>query len=112
MTRRSWLALPAWLPLLACASAPPAPPAPPKIDARVEELMRRAEVPGLALALIRDGQIVHQRAYGFADLETQRPLTTDTVMYGASLTKAAFAYLKSIPPIRNRVPDYIPPKSK
>ena len=25
--------------------------------------------------------------------------------------KAAFAYLKSIPPIRNRVPDYIPPKS-
>ena len=26
--------------------------------------------------------------------------------------KAVFAYLKSIPPIRNRVPDYIPPKGK
>ena len=26
--------------------------------------------------------------------------------------KAVFAYLKSIPPIRNRVPDYIPPKAK
>lgn len=62
-------------------------------DARIEELMRKAEVPGLALALVRDGRIVHQHAYGFADVEAKRPLSTDTVMYGASLTKAAFAYL-------------------
>jgi len=26
--------------------------------------------------------------------------------------KAAFAYLKSIPPIRNKVPEYVPPKAK
>ena len=26
--------------------------------------------------------------------------------------KAIFAYLKSIPPIRNKVPDYVPPKGK
>ena len=55
--------------------------------------MRLAKVPGLALALIQDGQIAHRRAYGLADVEKQRPLATDTVMYGASLTKAAFAYM-------------------
>jgi CubicO group peptidase (beta-lactamase class C family) len=68
-------------------------PAPAKVDARVEELMARAQVPGLTLALIHDGEIIHQRAYGLADVETRRPLTTDMVMYGASLTKAAFAYM-------------------
>ena len=26
--------------------------------------------------------------------------------------KAVFAYLRSIPPVRNRVPDYVPPKTK
>lgn len=66
---------------------------PAEIDARAEELMRRADVPGLALAQVRDGRVVHQRAYGFADVETRRPLTVDTVMCGASLTKAAFAYM-------------------
>jgi CubicO group peptidase (beta-lactamase class C family) len=83
------------LSLVACATAPPAPRSlsSPEIDARVEGLMRRAEVPGLALALIRDGRIVHERAYGLADVEKRRPLATDTVMYGASLTKAAFAYM-------------------
>ncbi len=64
-----------------------------EIDARVDELMKRAAVPGLAIALIRDGRVVHARAHGFADVESGRPLTTGTVMYGASLTKAAFAYL-------------------
>ncbi|MBL8115692.1 MAG: serine hydrolase [Acidobacteria bacterium] len=49
-------------------------------DARIEELMRKAQVPGLALALVRDGRIVHQHAYGFADVDAERPLTIDTVM--------------------------------
>ncbi|HEX6738603.1 MAG TPA: serine hydrolase domain-containing protein [Vicinamibacteria bacterium] len=96
MTRGRWpqALLPLWL--AGCAAARPSPPAPltpAQIDAHIAELLGRAEVPGLALAVIRDGNIVHQRAYGFADQAARRPLTTDTVLYGASLTKAAFAYL-------------------
>lgn len=85
-----------------CAAMPlHPPPAPPalsapaaaRIDADMARLMAAAAVPGLALALIDDGQVVFQRAYGLADRAAGRPLRTDTIMYGASLTKAAFAYL-------------------
>ncbi|QWT22230.1 beta-lactamase family protein [Bacillus sp. NP157] len=58
----------------------------------VPGLMKAADVPGLAVAIIRDGKVVSVKAYGFRDLEKKLPLTTDTVMYAASLTKAAFAY--------------------
>jgi len=55
--------------------------------------MAAARVPGLALALIDDGVVVYERAYGVADREAGTPLRTDSVMAGASLTKAAFAHL-------------------
>lgn len=62
------------------------------LDRRVETLMAAAHVPGLALALIENGRVTYLKAYGERDVEHRLPLTTDTVMYGASLTKAAFAY--------------------
>jgi CubicO group peptidase (beta-lactamase class C family) len=64
-----------------------------QIDARVTSLMRQADVPGLAMVLIRDGQPVYRHAYGYADVAAQKLLSTGSVMSGASLTKAAFAYL-------------------
>lgn len=62
------------------------------LDREVERLMQAGRVPGLALAVIDDGRIVHLKAYGSRDLERKLPLTTDTVMYGASITKGEFAY--------------------
>ena len=64
-----------------------------QIDAAVAGLMARGQVPGLALALIQDGQPVHVKAYGLRSVEKKLPLETETVMYGASLTKLAFAYM-------------------
>ena len=66
---------------------------PRQIDAEVEALMSRARAPGLALALVEDGRVVYQRAYGVRDASRPEPLRTDTIMYGASLTKAAFAWM-------------------
>ena len=54
--------------------------------------MAQAHVPGLALALVRDGQVVYVKGYGERDTGRQLPLQADTVMYAASLTKATFAY--------------------
>ncbi|MGN6521086.1 MAG: serine hydrolase domain-containing protein [Dokdonella sp.] len=65
---------------------------PATLDRRVESLMARAHVPGLALAVIRDGRVAYAKAYGERDTQRQLPLETDTVMYAASLTKATFAY--------------------
>jgi len=62
------------------------------VDVRVPALMKREQVQGLALAVIDGGQVKYVRAWGFRNVEQRQPLTPDTIMYGASLTKAAFAY--------------------
>jgi CubicO group peptidase (beta-lactamase class C family) len=76
---------------------PTGPHRPPAVDAAADayiaQLMSAAQVPGLAVAVIDDGRVVSERAYGTADRSRGIPLRTDTVMYAASLTKAAFAYL-------------------
>jgi CubicO group peptidase (beta-lactamase class C family) len=64
-----------------------------RVDADMAQLMAAAQVPGMALALIDDGRVVYERAYGMADRDRRLPLRTDTVMYAASLTKTAFAHL-------------------
>jgi len=43
--------------------------------------------------VIDDGMVVFERAWGYRNVEKKLPLETDTIMYGASLTKFAFAYL-------------------
>ena len=98
--RAATMSLAVAIALCGCAAAPPAYHAPDGsvrpytgIDADMARLMGAAAVPGLALALIEDGKVVYQRAYGVADRAGGRALRTDTIMYGASLTKAAFAYL-------------------
>ncbi len=73
--------------------APRASPAPEQMDATVQDLMKRANIPGLAIAIIQDGRITRTQAYGMADVEKHRPMTPDTIMYAASLTKPAFAYM-------------------
>ena len=76
---------------LAAASEPPAIPATARIDARVAQAMAQTGAKGLAVAVIDGGKIVHVQAYGARNAAGD-PLRTDTVMYGASLTKTVLAY--------------------
>jgi CubicO group peptidase (beta-lactamase class C family) len=46
-------------------------------------------VKGLAVALIRNGRVVYLHSFGIRNAKGD-PLTADTVMYAASLTKATF----------------------
>jgi len=64
-----------------------------EIDATVTHVMQGAEVPGLALGLINHGRIAYLKAYGVKNMSPNEPLTVNSVMVGASLTKVAFAYL-------------------
>ena len=84
-----WL-IAAWL-LVGCVSAPQ-PGDFAALDTQAKTLMQRYGVVGMALAVIDGGQVVHVAAYGQRDVTKALPLTPDTVMYGASLTKAVFAY--------------------
>ena len=66
-------------------------PAGPAIDAEVARIMARTHANGLAIAVVDHGTVGYVQAYGIRDAKGD-PLTTDTVMYGASLTKTVFAY--------------------
>ena len=63
------------------------------IDAEALRLMKREDVQGMAIAVIDGGKVAHVAAYGHRNVERNLPLTTDTIMYGASLTKTAFAFM-------------------
>ncbi|MGJ5813280.1 serine hydrolase domain-containing protein [Paludibaculum fermentans] len=76
------------LPLAAFAQALPAPAS---IDAEARKLMEKTHARGLALSVIDHGKVTYTQTYGIRNAKGD-PLTPDTVMYGASLTKTVFAY--------------------
>ena len=61
------------------------------IDAEVGKIMSHTHANGMAVAIIDHGKVGYVQSYGIRNAGGN-PLTTDTVMYGASLTKAVFAY--------------------
>lgn len=58
------------------------------MDAYVAEAMQKWEVPGLAIAVVKDGKVVLARGYGVCEIATDRRVTTDTVFPIASCTKS------------------------
>ena len=60
------------------------------LDAEAARLMAQGKIPGLAFAVIEHGKVVHVSAQGWRNVEKKLPLTPDTVMYAASISKAAF----------------------
>jgi CubicO group peptidase (beta-lactamase class C family) len=61
------------------------------IDGEVGKIMSRTHANGMAVAVVDHGKVGYVHAYGIRNAKGD-PLTTDTVMYGASLTKSVFAY--------------------
>ena len=57
-----------------------------QIDARFEHLTRSSS-PGLAMVVVRNGEVVLRRGYGLANLEHQIPITPSTVFDIASVSK-------------------------
>ena len=80
------------MPALLCLQAQAAVPTEAALDAEIVRAMAGTEARGLAVAIIDDGRIVHVRSHGARNAAGD-PLDTDTIVYGASLTKTAFAYL-------------------
>lgn len=61
------------------------------IDAAVRAGMDRVHAKGLSIAVIERGKVVLTRRYGVRNA-AGAPVAADTILYGASLTKAVFAY--------------------
>lgn len=60
----------------------------PEIDQLVELTMKTFHVPGLAVAVIKDGKVVHSRGYGVSSLKTGEKVDENTLFGIASNSKA------------------------
>jgi serine beta-lactamase-like protein LACTB len=61
------------------------------VDAAMRGEMKQQQVVGLALAVIRDGEIAYARGYGYADRENRIPVTRETMFRWASISKSVTA---------------------
>jgi CubicO group peptidase (beta-lactamase class C family) len=59
-----------------------------RIDSVFDGLVERAEMVGAVVLVLRDGEPVYERAFGWADREAGRRMTTDAIFRIASQTKA------------------------
>jgi len=64
---------------------------PTQIDAAVIRSMKAAHVTGVGIAIFNHGKLAYLKAFGFRDTQKRLPLTPDSVMTAASLTKPIFA---------------------
>jgi CubicO group peptidase (beta-lactamase class C family) len=66
---------------------------PAAVTAEVERWRTAAKVPGLGVAIVEDGRVVLVEGFGQREVAKDLPVTPYSVFAGASLTKAAFAYM-------------------
>jgi CubicO group peptidase (beta-lactamase class C family) len=62
-----------------------------RVDKLVRDKMDNEQIPGLVLAVLKDGKILKMQAYGFADVDSKVPVTTNTVFRIGSLSKQFIA---------------------
>ena len=112
----------ALLPALAPAQAPPAqttaPVTPPldvvAVDAVVARTLKAFDVPGISVAVVKDGQVVLAKGYGVRSLATKAPMDANTLVGIASnskaFTTAALGLLVDEGNLRwdDKVTDYVP----
>ena len=62
-----------------------------ELDTYIDQVITEYGVPGIALAVIKDGAIVHKQNYGFANIEHQAPVKDHSIFRLYSLTKPIIA---------------------
>lgn len=59
-----------------------------KIDETVEKTLKAFDVPGIAVAIVKDGKIIHAKGYGVKSIKTQQKVDANTLFGIASNSKA------------------------
>ncbi len=59
-----------------------------QIDALVEKTIKTFDVPGIAVAVVKDGKIIHEKGYGVTSLNTMEKVNEHTRFGIASNSKA------------------------
>jgi CubicO group peptidase (beta-lactamase class C family) len=68
------------------------------MQSAVPEMLYYYEIPGAEVALISGGEVVWSQGFGTAEIETNRPVETDTLFQAASISKTftAWAVMKLV----------------
>jgi len=63
-----------------------------KVDSFIEAYRRYYHIPGVSLALIKDGRVVYHKTYGVRNTFTNEQVDENTLFEAASVTKPVFAF--------------------
>ena len=63
-----------------------------ELERQIPPRMEEAKVPGLSIAIIKDGKLFWRRAFGVKDGASRESVDNDTLFEAASVSKTVFAY--------------------
>lgn len=64
-----------------------------ELEREIPELMTKADIPGMSIAVIKEGRVIWTGGFGIKNTKTGEAVTKDTIFKAASLTKPFFAYV-------------------
>ena len=85
-----------------------------RIESFVNTQMKIGKIPGMAVVIVKNDQIIYQKGFGFANIRKKQPITSTTLFELGSTSKAftAFAILlleeKGLLNVQDPVKKYIP----
>ena len=59
-----------------------------RIDAAITAEVDDKKIPGAVALIVKNGEIVYHKSFGFADIKSQAPMRTDSIFRIASMSKA------------------------
>lgn len=62
------------------------------LDQLIPGLMKKANIPGLSIAIFEEDKVVYQKGVGLSSVDTKKPVNDQTIFSAASLSKPIFAY--------------------
>lgn len=62
------------------------------LEQKIPALMKEGAIPGLSIAVIRNGDLAWSHGFGVKNAKTNEPVTDTTMFEAASLSKPVFAY--------------------
>jgi CubicO group peptidase (beta-lactamase class C family) len=62
-----------------------------ELDAVLQEIVARWRIPGMAVGIVQGDEVIHAKGFGVQSLETQTPVTVDSIFCTASVSKCFVA---------------------
>jgi CubicO group peptidase (beta-lactamase class C family) len=66
------------------------------LTSSIEKAFELGVTPGMALAVVEGDKVIYAEGFGYADLETKRRVTAETMFYIASTTKSLTAFAAAL----------------